>query len=253
MYLRNTTLILFLACATLLPSCKTVGPLFAGKVKPTTAAALDTEIRERIINCETFSAKAKVDVTSLSGSSSFSVSIDIRRDSLIGLSLRVVGVEGARVRITPDSIEILDRVNQQYLPRDYLFLRDSLNLNLSFTDLQNLILGNPLAYDSASLTQGESDEYYILLAQKGVYKNTLTLSTDYAILRMFIEDLYAKRNLTLNYAGYEKIDGRQFALNRNIILNAREDLQADIAFLQVEFDQPFDFSFSINPKYQRID
>jgi len=251
--MRKFAFIVGVVAAMVFTSCKTTGPLFSGKIRPTTAEALDSEIRERMVRCETFSAKAKVDVSSLSASNSFSASIDIRRDSLIGLSLRVLGVEGARVRITPDSIEILDRLNQQYIPRDYQFLRDSLNLDLSFTDLQNLILGNPLAYDSATLTLGESDEYYILHAQQGVYKNTLTLSPDFNILRMFIVDLYAKRNLTLNYAGYEKIGGRHFALNRNIVLDARDKLQAEIEFSNVEFDQPFDFSFTVNPKYQRVD
>lgn len=236
-----------------LTSCKTAKPIFSGRIKPMTVEEIDEEIRNRMIVFETFSGKAKIDLSSLTSSNSFSAAIDIRRDSLIGISVRVLGVEGARIRITPDSLEILDRLNQQYFPRDYSFLRDSFNLDLSFADLQNLIIGNPLMYDSATLSLGESDEFYILNAQKGVYKNTISLSPGFDILRMFIMDLYAKRNLTLSYDGYEKIDGQRFAFNRNILLDAREDLTANITFTNVEFNKPFEYSFTINPKYQRMD
>lgn len=245
--------LLLFAVFILFGACKTTGPIFGGKLKALTTEEIQTAAQEREINFETFSGKAKVDLTAPGLSNSFTASIDIRKDSLIGLSLRVLGVEGVRVRITPDSIEILDRLNQQYIPRDYSYLRDSFNLNLGFAELQDLIIGNPFLYDSATLTRQESEEYYILIATKDVYKNTLTLSPDFDILRMFIMDLYANRNLTLQYAGYEKIDGRHFALNRNILLNARDQLEAEIEFSDIEFDKPFEFSFSINPKYTRVD
>ena len=244
---------LLIVMIALLSACKTTGPIFGGKIKPLTTEEIRTSAQEREIVFETFSGRAKVDLSAPGLSNSFIASIDMRKDSLIGISLRVLGVEGARVRITPDSIEILDRLNQQYIPRDYSFLRDSFNLNLGFQELQALIVGNPFLYDSATLTRQESEEYYILIASKDVYKNTLTLSPDFDLLRMFIVDLYANRNLTLQYGGYEKIDGRHFALNRNILLNAKENLEAEIEFSDIEFDKPFEFSFSINPKYTRMD
>jgi hypothetical protein len=239
-----------IAAAFSMVACGTSGTLFTGMIKPITVEELDAELRAQQITFETFSAKSKVDISSSTGNQSFSASIDIRRDSLIGISLRLLGVEGARIRITPDSIEILDRLNQVYMPRDYSFLRDSLNLDLNFFDLQNLIIGNPVMYDSTTLELGSSEEFYILNASKGVYKNQISMAADFSIVRMFIQDLYAKRNLTLQYAEYDKIGGKRFALNRNILLDAREDLTANIIFTNVEFDQPFEFSFSVNPKYK---
>ena len=250
--MNKRAIIVIAVAATMLAACGSTGTLFTGKIKPITVEELDRELRAQAITFETFSGKSKVDITSSQGNQSFSAAIDIRRDSLIGISLRLLGVEGARVRITPDSIEILDRLNQVYMPRDYSFLRDSLNLDLNFADLQNLIIGNPVMYDSTTLELGTSEEFYILNASKGVYKNQINMDADFSIVRMFIQDLYAKRNLTLQYAGYEKIDGKRFAFNRNILLDAREDLTANIVFTNVEFDKPFEFSFSVNPKY-RVD
>lgn len=249
----NKQTVFFIGMAFLLLSCKTTQPIFTKNVKPASAYELDAKLLEKKITCTTFSGKAKIDLVSASISQSFSAQIDILKDSIIGVSLRVLGVEGARVKITPDSIEIIDRLNQEYIPRDINFLKSAFQIDADFYDLQNLILGNPVYYDSATLNTGESDDKYVLLAETPVYKNTLWLSPDYDILRMFIEDLIALRSLTLEYSAYQKIEGRQFAFIRNIQLDAQDDLTAHVEFTKVEFDQPFGFTFTVNPKYIRID
>jgi len=242
-------LILILICG----ACSTTQSVFNGRIKPMTTEELDTEIRKQEIVFETFAAKAKVDVSSLSSTNSFSVSMAVRSDSMIGLSLRMLGIEGARVRITPDSIEILDRINQEYIPRPISFLKDSLLVDLDYSGLQDLLTGNPIMYDSASLTQEESEAYYILHARNGVYKNTLSLDEGIAIVRMFILDLQTQRSLDMHLGAYEKTAGRRFAMNRQILIHASGDLQANIEFTEVVFDEPFSFSFSVNPKYTRVD
>lgn len=249
----NKAAVLIFFSTVVLLSCKTTKTIFNRNVKPASAYELDDKLKEKAITFTTFTGKAKVDVVAPNMNQSFSAQIDILKDSIIGLSLRVLGVEGARVKITPDSIQIIDRLNQEYLPRSIEFIKTSFNIDADFYDLQDLIVGNPVYYDSAVLSTGESDDKYVLLAEKDVYKNTLWLSSDYDILRMFIEDLIAKRTLTLNYEGYEKIEGRQFAFIRNIFIDAQDDLTAHIEFSKVEFDQPFGFTFNVNSKYKRVD
>jgi hypothetical protein len=249
----NKTRLLAIVLIMMMVSCKTTHTLFGNKTKPATVEVIEEKLTVNYINFITFSGKAKVDVASSAINQSFSAQIDMLKDSVIGLSLRVMGVEGARIKITPDSIEIIDRLNQEYIPRSYSFIRDNFNLDISFTDLQSLIAGNPVFYGNTTKTVGESDDKYVLFAQNDVYKNTIWLSPNFDILRMFIEDLVAKRTLTLSYSAHEKIQGRQFAFIRNIQVDATETLSSNIEFSKVEFDQPFGFTFSVNPKYTRID
>ena len=203
----NKQAVFFIGISIFLLSCKTTQTIFNRNVKPASAYELDDKLEEKKVVFQTFSGKAKVDVASANINQSFSAQIDILKDSVIGLSLRVLGVEGARVKI--------------------------------------LIVGNPVYYDTTALNTGESDDKYVLLAENAVYKNTLWLSPDYDILRMFIQDLIANRTLTLDYDAYEKIEGRQFAFIRNIFIDAQDDLTAHIEFTKVEFDQPFGFTFTV--------
>lgn len=73
------------------------------------------------------------------------------RDSLIYFSLRAMGMEAATVRLTPDSLWIIDRYNGAYLAEP---LSDILGgFPLSISDMQRLILGQAFNPDSA-LTPG---------------------------------------------------------------------------------------------------
>ncbi|MBK7037354.1 MAG: DUF4292 domain-containing protein [Bacteroidetes bacterium] len=249
----NKIISFFLLAAFTYSSCETTKNIFGNKVKETTVEELNTKVLEKHIVYKTFSAKANIDLTGPDLSQSVNAQIDILKDSVIGISLRVMGIEGARVMITPDSIKILDRLNQQYIPRSFSFIETNFSLPITYSDLENLICGNPVFYNNTTLTQGVSDDKYVLFAQKGVYKNTIWLSSEVDILRMFIEDLMNKRTLTLTYAEFDKIEGRQFAFLRTILIDATDDFTANIAFSKITFDQPFEFTFNVNPKYERID
>ncbi|MEZ5013006.1 MAG: DUF4292 domain-containing protein [Chitinophagales bacterium] len=242
-----------LLLAGIFASCSTTRSVTGGKIMPMDAAGVDSMLRAHAFSYETFKGKAKLAITIDGSTQNASAVIDMRKDSLIGISIRVLGVEGARVQITPDSVLILDRLHQEYLPRAYSFIEEQFSLRISFSDLQNLIAGNAIFYDDAVISTGESDENYILYARSAVYKNTVSLSPGFDILRMFIEDLEQQRTLTLTYDNFDKINEQQFAFLRSVQIKAKGELAADIEFNNVTINEPFDFSFNVNPKYIRVD
>lgn len=249
----NKVFLLFCFFSLSLFGCKTSKSIFGGHIKNTTVEALDKEVEARRPVFKTFSGKAKVDVTGKDMSQSASATIDIKRDSAIGISLRVMGVEGVRILVTPDSVKILDRLNQKYIPRPISYLDSIFALDITFLDLQHLITGEPLFYEAAKVSMGISDDKYVLIAEKGVYKNTVWLSPEFDIMRMFIEDLLHTRTVTLAFDDYQKIQGRSFAFKRTLLIKAQDELSANIEFSKISFDEPFAFTFSVNPKYERID
>jgi len=59
---KNAYFILLIATFSL-SACGTSHALFSGKIKPMTAEELDKELRSRLIQFETFSSKAKIDLS----------------------------------------------------------------------------------------------------------------------------------------------------------------------------------------------
>lgn len=251
--LNHTFFILVFSFAILQYGCKTTGGIFGNKIKSLSATELNTEIQNNRISFQTFSSKSKIEVTGPDINQSVSAQIDMVADSIIGISLRVIGIEGARMRITPDSVQIIDRLNQTYLSKGFEFIQQQFALEISFADLQNLIAGNPVFYDSASLSMGVADDKYVLFSQNTVYKNSIWLTSAFELSRMFIEDLGQQRNMTLTYSGFDKIEGKPFAFIRTILIDAQTDYKATIEFTKVTLNEPIDFAFSINPKYKKIE
>lgn len=107
-----------------------------------------------MINIESINNKA-VDFSALSYSSNIIFNSDgsetrlngifrIRSDSLIWVSLRMLGFEGARIMMSKDSVWFIDRVNRQYYKGDHQFFQHQFNVDFDYDMLESLLLGNPL-------------------------------------------------------------------------------------------------------------
>lgn len=72
---------------------------------------------------------------------SFPASVNIRKDSLIWISISV-GLEAARGIITKDSLIFLDRLHRNYYKFDFKSLSQQLNFDVSYDLIQALIIGN---------------------------------------------------------------------------------------------------------------
>ena len=247
---------IFCICITvtiLISACKTEHEATGGKIKEMNAEQLDQKIQENKLVYETFYGKADVKITGPGVDQGATASMYMQKDSFIGVSLRVLSIEGLRVYITPDSIQILDRLNQKYFPRPYSYLRDSMGVSINFSDLQNLIAGNPIVYDNMNLTPASADDKYVLNAENDVYKNTIWLYPSFDIMRMFIRDLQARRNITLDYSSYHKIDGHYTAFVRKILIDAESDYSISLVFSKITINEPLDFSFTVSSKYKKVE
>lgn len=83
-----------------------------------------------------------------------------KRDSLVWLNVKKFGFEALRVLITPDSIQLLNRLEKSYTKQSLENLRQQFNLpeTNTFDALQNLILGLPIQLADGTPTTSISEE-----------------------------------------------------------------------------------------------
>ncbi len=120
----------------------------------------------------------KGDVKSMIGnnSNSFKVNIRIRKDSLIWISISsIVGVEGARVEITPDTIRLMDKINSVYYISDIDSLSEKFDVDADFETLQSLIVGNSINLkDSGNLKISvQKGDYLLSTFKKRILKKLI--------------------------------------------------------------------------------
>jgi hypothetical protein len=100
-----------------------------------------------VLNTEftSFSAKGRMQLEKPDEKLASSVTIRIKKDSVIWLSIVPgLGIEVARVRITPDTIQVLDRLHKEYMAGNFGLLQKRFNVAANFQMLQALLLGNYL-------------------------------------------------------------------------------------------------------------
>ena len=109
----TTTFILLLAIFLLASSCKQQKKIVFGNTKcilePKTSKFLTRHLKENEFNFEHLNAKINAEAIIDSSENSFSVTLRMRKDSIIWMSISKLGIEGARLMITKDSVKFMNR------------------------------------------------------------------------------------------------------------------------------------------------
>ncbi|MGH2643496.1 MAG: DUF4292 domain-containing protein, partial [Chitinophagaceae bacterium] len=102
-------------------------------------------LKENTIPFHTFSALAKLDITTPNGTQSgISTYIRMQKDSAIWISIRpILGIELVRILITPDSLKVINFFKNTITLRSVDSLQQLFQIPFGFNALQNLIIGNP--------------------------------------------------------------------------------------------------------------
>ena len=83
--------------------------------------------------------------------------LKIERDSFIWMSLTApLGIEIARILLTPDSIKFIDSYNKKYFFTDYRFFYDKFDIKINFDCFQNLL--SNVYFDLENCGKNETDD-----------------------------------------------------------------------------------------------
>lgn len=271
MSIRQITLF---ALVLLLCSCRATKTIQTAIVKKDTVSAEDLS-RERArldsiafikdnyqqlashhINYTTFAAKMDVDYEEGDGKKlSVNAQLRIYKDSVIWASLTaLLGIEGLRAYITRDSVKLLDKQNKVYIARSVAYLREITALPLDLYSLQELLIGNPVFFDSTFTSYSQGPGTVSLHGANTFFKLLFTIGESDKLLQSAkFDDLDEVRNRTsfLQYNEYENKAGFPFSLRRNIAVSEKKKLNVEIRYKQYTFNETLSFPFSVPKNYRR--
>ena len=161
----------------------------------------------------------------------------------------------ARVQITPDSIYLLDRINNEYAVEDVQFLSRQFRFPANFQVLQAILLGHPLFFGLEGYEAGIERQQYVLRHDDGDLESNYRLhGNDFRMAHMAFRDKVERRHLGIAFEEYGDLEGKQkFSYLRNIQLYSQDlgDVEMDISFSRVELNQPQTLRFFIPERYSR--
>ena len=200
---------------------------------------------------------------------SLKANIKAKKDSVIWMSIiPALGIEVARVKITRDSVFLLNRINSTYFSGDFKYLNQMFNIEADFQMIQALLFGiNFTQFDEEAFKSAVDDGQYLLSnirkrkLRRTIQRNdSLNLEAQsiwidpksFKVSRFRFNDFSAKRELEVNYSKFDSINGQLFPME--IIFNLKGEQAASISinYSRITMNEPQILPFTIPEKYEQI-
>jgi hypothetical protein len=190
------------------------------------ARTLTSNLKTNELQFNWLKAKLSAEAVIDSSSNSFSISLRIKKDSIIWMSISKLGIEGARVLITKDSVKFTNTLQNKYFKGDYAYISKLLNTELDFEMLQSLLVGNSVAFydEDEKIKPGVHDCQYTLgtvrkFKMKRVERGkelkepaqSIFLAPEtFKIVRVLFYEFNPDRSFDAHFGDFAKVDSAQF-------------------------------------------
>jgi len=206
---------------------------------------------------KTVQAKLKLRYTSEKMSKTIRLKLRIKKDEVIWMSATFLGIPIARLKITPNSVQYYEKIQQTYFDGDFSIINKTLGANLNFKHLQNLLLGEAIYDLSLKKHKIKIDKHAHLLTPKK-QDDLMAIffwinPTHYKLTQQKIEVEQPKGSLEISYPTYQKITDTYFPKKIHILASSKKQTtKLDLDFKTVVFDTDFRTPFSIPEGYTEL-
>jgi hypothetical protein len=234
---------------------------------------LTSNLKSNEFNFEKLNAKINVESTIDSSVNSFSISLRIKKDSLIWMSISKLGIEGARVLITKDSVKFTTRIPGQtnkYFKGNYTYISKLLNTDLDYEMLQSLLIGKSVEFynEDEKIKAGIDKCRYTLgtirknklrkVVEKGkelkepaqiIYLDPIT----YKISKILFYEFNPDRSFEAHFTEYKTIDSTHlFPMQMDYIIKAQKNIIINLKYSKILLNEDQSFPFKIPNDYEQI-
>lgn len=275
MFIKNKLVSLFFLLLILIVfSCKTTQKIEKRIIKePLKSDSANSFLFEKIkkneFNFTWLSFKFNADLNINQSSKSFSGLINIRKDSIIWVSITKMGFEVARILITEDSAKFMNRIESTYFVGDFTLINSFTNTVFDFNMLQSLIIGNDFSYyDTDKFKASFNDDQYKLstigrMKLKKHIKNekekNKVLVQDiwlepgtFKINRVKVKEIKEKRSLDVMYSIYLAVENQLFPTRAVYDISAETPFVLTLEYSRVRVNEVQSIPFRIPQKYTKL-
>jgi hypothetical protein len=206
------------------------------------------------LNFKTLSGRMKIDYSDGESTQGVSVSLRMEKDKAIWLSAPL-GV--VKALITPERVSFYNKLDNEYFDGDFIYLSNLLGIELNFTKVQNMLLGEALfdlkegKYDTSI-----ADNNYQLKPKKSLELFKTLFEIEPANFKMAAQQIaqpLKKRILEIQYKDYQKIDKRVLPNEIGIFaIDGDQSNSISIEYRNMEFNRSVNFPYKIPNGFKEI-
>jgi len=246
-------------------SCKAKKPLAIRKpVADTTVAvkAVDPKIlklnsiKSAQLVFNTFSGKARTKLNINGETNDVTLNIRIQRDKKIWVSVTAIaGIEAARAVITPDSIMLINRLQNLFVKQPFSYINKYAGSQVSYKMIESVFVGNaiPEALNESSDIEPDGANTVISGSLSGlIYK--LILGADNKVNQLNLNNQEEGQSMQVTNGVFVQVGPRVFPSQIDIgSVVKNKKIQVNLRFIKEDFDLPLEFPFSIPARYTQAE
>ncbi len=254
---KSNFFILLLMCGLLmLNACGSSNRVQGSKLKKKSLKFVEDQVERNLFDADWLRMKARITASDGRQKQSFNADIRLRKDSVLWMSISptIMKIEVARILVRPDSVQVINRINKQYYASDVDALESLTKYPLDFAMLQNILFGNPVMKGDGTSSLSITKEHYCIENTLQDLDLGLCLeSNSFNIAEMSVRDTLQQRTLNMLLTNYEDIDKQRFSLERVLNIQTPQEYNVEIKLSKIKVNEPQKTSFSVSPKYKKVD
>jgi hypothetical protein len=237
----------------ILMSCRTLKKL--PPVPDRNVEEIIQSLRTRNIDFKWFNAKMSTALESPDESVSGSMTVRIKRDSIVWVAVKKFGIEAARLLVDKNNYTILYRLEGVYESGNISKINDIITVTANFEDIQQLMFGNVIIPENGASDFRKDSIYYVVSTRvDGIFLEYFVNGYNLQLEKMIITDKM-NRVAKAFYSDYRDVGNfGKVAYQRAFEFPYAYDKTATInmKFSEIEIDVPKEIKFSIPDSYEKI-
>ncbi len=215
----------------------------------------------------TLTAKVNGRFESPKSGTSFSATLRMEKDSIIWASISVaLGIEVARLKVTPDTVLLVDKFNKKYFAGNFDFISSMIGTELNFEMFQNIILEQSLfELDRRDFESAIVNNYYLLTSldedeiedinngkdEAEILKQIYQYPGHFHMHKQQLQDFEKNRKVSVTYSNYEKVDDILFPTDISLFIkDPKGETKLNLSFSRIKLNEKLSFPFNVPSKYE---
>ncbi len=200
--------------------------------------------------------KANIDYADEKQSLSLSADIRIKKDEIILVSVKMIGITMAKAIITPTQVRYYEKIGGKFFEGDYKTLSNWLGTDLDFKRVQNMLLGesiDDLSKGDYLLSMEEGSPKLEEVAKENFNKSYVFDINSFWLKRQEITQKTPERKMIVNYSNYKSYP--ESIIPGELLIFANQDNKTTnitIEYKNATFNEDLTFPYSVPSGYDQI-
>ena len=177
--------------------------------------------------------------------------IRIQKDSIIWGSINVLGIPIIKFMITPQKVQYYNKLNSEYYDGNFTLINHQLGLDLSYDNLQNLLIGDIIVPLNAKKYELSVNKNYYQLDDDGNILSQIKITPFFKVLSEIMQ--HKNGQLSINYIDYQVVGKQNIPKKIEVnTLQTNNDIQTLIEYKNPSIGKTLRFPFKIPEGYKRM-